>query len=356
MKHSSTKHKYQFLTDPVKAIEHNWSDNTIPMVSVVCITYNHKQYIRDAIEGFLMQETNFKIEILIGEDCSTDGTREIVFDYKKKYPDLIRVITSDANVGMNANGIRTLNAARGKYIALCEGDDYWTDPLKLQKQVDFLESHSDYCLVYSDFNVLIDKKNQIYHSANRRKNKIIPKGEIFEDLLINNTIATLTVCARANVLKKAADFELFEKKGFISGDLPLWLGMSRYGKIHYIDEPMATYRVLEESAYHSKDPREVLKFVKSTYEQRLYYIEKYGCSEETKIMVDYNYNNMLLKYAFLWRDKKLIEIAYNNLLSNKKLKDKIRLKHKLFYYGSKNIFNWCFVELFRKVKRVFKSY
>jgi len=106
----------------------------MPMVSVVCITYNHGRFIREAIESFLMQETNFKVEILIGEDCSTDGTREIVFDYKKKYPDLIRVITSDPNVGMKANGFRTLNAARGKYIALFEGDDYWEDPYKLENK------------------------------------------------------------------------------------------------------------------------------------------------------------------------------------------------------------------------------
>jgi len=162
MKHSSTKHKYHSLYNPVKIIEHNWSDNMIPMLSVVCITFNHKQYIRDAIEGFLMQETTFKIEILIGEDCSIDGTREIVFDYKKKYPDLIRVITSNSNVGMDANGIRTLNAARGKYIALCEGDDSWIDPLKLQKQVDYMESHPGCSLsVHAALRINKDMNNKL---------------------------------------------------------------------------------------------------------------------------------------------------------------------------------------------------
>jgi len=91
------------------------------------ITYNHERYIIQAIQGVLMQKTDFPIELIIGEDCSTDRTREIVFDYQKKYSDRIRVITADNNVGMMNNSSRTMAACRGKYIALCEGDDYWTD-------------------------------------------------------------------------------------------------------------------------------------------------------------------------------------------------------------------------------------
>src|ERR1700690_2758382 len=110
-----------------------------PLVSVKMITYNHAPYITRAIEGVLQQKTTFPFELIIGEDCSTDGTREIVFAYQKKYPDIIRVITSDKNVGMNINGLRTIKAGKGKYIALCEGDDYWHNPEKLQKKVDFLK-------------------------------------------------------------------------------------------------------------------------------------------------------------------------------------------------------------------------
>ena len=324
------------------------------LVSVCIITYNHEDYIAQAIEGAISQQTDFNYEIVIGEDCSTDSTRKIVNKYAKKYPELMKVITSEKNVGMIQNFIRTLNACQGKYIAICEGDDYWTDPYKLQKQVDFLEANPDYCLVHSDFNTLIDKKNKIYPAVQRKKNLIIPTGRIFEDLLCNNTIATLTVCGRSDVLKKVADYELFEKKGFLSGDLPCWLGISRLGKIHYIDEPMATYRVVEESATHNKDPQKVLKVIKSTYEQRSYFMERYGCSEETKRMVDYNYNNSLLKYAFLLRDKNLGEMAYDNLLNYKRLKDKICLKQKLFYYGSRNAFNWYVVALLKKVMRIFQ--
>ena len=114
-----------------------------PLVSIGCITYNHAPYIRQCLEGFLMQKTTFPFEIIINDDCSTDGTTEIVKEYADKYPDLIIPIFHEEN--QYQKGVRGIYAkfvypkVRGKYIALCEGDDYWIDPLKLQKQVDFLE-------------------------------------------------------------------------------------------------------------------------------------------------------------------------------------------------------------------------
>lgn len=122
-----------------------------PLLSVVTITYNHVLYIRRCIEGVLMQKVDFPMEFIIADDCSTDGTRAICEEYIKQHPDLIRMVTSDSNVGVVSNEQRAFLAARGKYIATCEGDDYWTDPLKLQKQVDFLEAHPDYSVCFHRF-------------------------------------------------------------------------------------------------------------------------------------------------------------------------------------------------------------
>lgn len=119
-----------------------------PLLSIITITYNHEPFIVKTIEGVLMQQVNFPIELIIAEDCSTDGTRAICQRYAEEYPELIRLITSESNVGAVANERRAMLAARGKYIAFCEGDDYWIDPLKLQKQVDFLESHPDYSVTF----------------------------------------------------------------------------------------------------------------------------------------------------------------------------------------------------------------
>jgi len=118
------------------------------LVSIVTITYNHESFIAKTIEGVLIQKLNFQIEFIIAEDCSTDNTRAICQKYEKQYPQLIKLIISDNNVGAVANERRAMLMAKGKYIAFCEGDDYWTDPFKLQKQVDFLESHHDYSVCF----------------------------------------------------------------------------------------------------------------------------------------------------------------------------------------------------------------
>ena len=130
-----------------------------PFLSIVTITYNHEPYIRKCIEGVLMQQVNFPIEFIIAEDCSTDGTLAICKEYATKYPNLIQLITSENNVGAIANERRAMKAAKGKYIAFCEGDDYWTDPLKLQKQVDFLEENPEYSVTFhrcKHYNVVDD--------------------------------------------------------------------------------------------------------------------------------------------------------------------------------------------------------
>ena len=124
-----------------------------PLVSIVCITYNHEQYLRQALEGFLMQECDFPYEIVLAEDCSTDGTREICREYAAKYPKIINYIWSENNVGAVENEARAIRAAKGKYIALCEGDDYWTDSKKLQMQVGFMESHPEYSVTFHRYKI-----------------------------------------------------------------------------------------------------------------------------------------------------------------------------------------------------------
>jgi len=125
-----------------------------PFVSICCLAYNHEPYIRDCLDGFMIQQTNFDFEVLIHDDASTDKTAEIIREYEKKYPDIIKPIYQTENQYSKRVGITRVfqfPRARGKYIAMCEGDDYWTDPLKLQKQVDFLESNPDYGLVHTGF-------------------------------------------------------------------------------------------------------------------------------------------------------------------------------------------------------------
>lgn len=135
-----------------------------PIVSVLMITYNHGKYISEAIESVLTQKTDFPFELVIAEDCSSDNTRNIAFDYVARHPSKIRVLYSSKNVGVNKNYARAFTACRGEYIALCEGDDYWQDPLKLQKQVDFLSKNKSYIAAYHD-SVVVSHDNQVVSNS-----------------------------------------------------------------------------------------------------------------------------------------------------------------------------------------------
>jgi glycosyltransferase involved in cell wall biosynthesis len=153
-----------------------------PLVSIVTVTYNHESYISKTIEGVLAQQVNFLLEFIIAEDCSTDGTLTVCRHYAELHPGLIRLITSDTNVGAVANERRAMLAAKGKYVALCEGDDYWSDPLKLQKQVDFLEAHPDYSVCFHRYKIYIAETNTFHDDD---------CGYLFDDNVLEGVEVTL---------------------------------------------------------------------------------------------------------------------------------------------------------------------
>lgn len=210
-----------------------------PMVSICCITYNHGPYIAEALESFLTQKTTFPFEIIIGEDCSTDNTRQVVEDYILRYPDKIRLITSENNVGMLPNLCRVLDASIGKYIALCEGDDYWIDSNKLQKQVDFLEANPNVSLHTHD-------SLKIEAETNREKDRIRPfnKSQIvsIEEFLEKKGGVLPTGSMMFKRLDINGKYPSFFKKAPM-GDLPLTLWLGTIGNIYYLDEAWSVYRI-----------------------------------------------------------------------------------------------------------------
>ncbi len=159
------------------------------MLSVCMITYNHEKYIAQAIEGVLMQKTKFAFELIIGEDCSNDSTRIICNEYKEKYPGKIKLLLNEKNIGMMPNFIQTLKACKRKYIALCEGDDYWIDPNKLQKQVDFLENNPGYVISFHDSHLV-----EIGHVGNFNKTILDGNGisRTAKDIFLSKIIPTQT--------------------------------------------------------------------------------------------------------------------------------------------------------------------
>ena len=142
------------------------NDQSQIVASIICVTYNHAPYIRQAIDGFLMQKTTFPYEIIIADDRSTDGTSAICAEYADKYPDKIRHFRGEYNVGGVENERRAIEAAQGEYIALCEGDDYWIDPKKLQKQVEFLETHPDYSVTWTRYKKYLQSEDKYLSDGN----------------------------------------------------------------------------------------------------------------------------------------------------------------------------------------------
>lgn len=207
-----------------------------PLVSVSMITFNHAKFIRQAIDGVLIQETTFPYEVVIGEDKSTDQTREIVKEYQRSYPDRIRLRLAKENLYSQKlkPGVGVLNACRGKYIAICEGDDYWTDPRKLQKQVEFLETHPECSICFHAHEVLYEDGSRPPHLSPS------PPGitTTLADLLENNFIGTATVMFRRRDAQELPGW-FWELP---MGDWPLHILNAQHGNIGYIDEVMSVYR------------------------------------------------------------------------------------------------------------------
>lgn len=273
-----------------------------PLVSVKTITYNHEKYIAQCIEGILNQKTNFDFEYIIGEDCSTDKTMDVIQEYAAKYPDIIRVITSEQNVGATLNDQRTDDACRGKYVAFCEGDDYWTDPYKLQKQVDFLEANPNYGLVHTNFSC--QKGDKLLKGFRDGQN--LPSGNILSDLIRGNHIATASVCMRNDLLQSIRIGEPIRKHNWRMGDYPLWIESAARMKVHYLEDDTITYRIHETSATHGLDVMGDFRFFSDRYDIKRHYIKKFGC-EDLEPFINKMYHRELLKFAILLKDEDLRE-------------------------------------------------
>jgi len=283
-------------------------------LSVLMITYNHENFIEQAVRSVMMQETNFEYELVIGEDCSTDRTREIALRLKEEFPNKIRLLLHDNNIGMIPNMIATYNACTGEYIALCEGDDYWTVPEKLQSQVDYLEVHPDCRVCFHAAQV----------SYEGEPNKIViikPSHEYmvtFENWLEQrgkrfNYIATATIVFRAVRLPLPDWYRQLQ----FAGDWPLILWLSHHGgTLAFLERsiPMSIYRRHNGGVSHHlttkifiryyNDHTLVLDYINKNLHRhvyrRLYHICILiirRCLDNNDRTLAYNYLKMALRYV-----------------------------------------------------------
>jgi len=214
-----------------------------PKVSVLMTTYNHDRFVKQAIESVVMQKADFEYELVIGEDCSIDRTREIVLEFQRKYPDRIRLLLAKRNLGMSVNWIRTLRACRGQYVANLDGDDYLSSAYKLQKQADFLDAHPECSICFHAIRHTSDDPNirpDVYRS---------PRKNLFtvEEILLFNFIPANAVMFRNGLIKEFPSW-LGNVKTI---DWPMHILFAQHGKIGFINEVMSVYREHAGSAWRS---------------------------------------------------------------------------------------------------------
>ncbi len=218
----------------------------LPIVSIICLTFNHERYIREALDSFLNQKVHFKYEVVVHDDASSDMTQEIICEYQNKYPEIIRPILQKENQRSRGGNVfgNAYSAARGKYVAYCEGDDYWADELKLSIQVEFLEANPHYAITYADCEPLFED------NVPARKITATSRDLSSMELKLAPPIHSLSTCFR-RVIEMPAEL------GFVEyGDLFLWALIGHFGAGKYLNnfEP-CRYRV-HRSGVHSNQTRQ----------------------------------------------------------------------------------------------------
>ena len=278
-----------------------------PLVSIICLAYNHEKFINQALAGFVMQKVNFTYEIIIHDDASTDNTVLIIKDYERKYPKLFRPIYQIENQASKERGRVTkivFGAAKGKYIALCEGDDYWTDPLKLQKQVDFLEKNEEFSGCFHD--TYIKRGNSF--SLWRKYSK-----EVFD---ITDTISTRALLHTSSFLFVSKHQYLSDSAPkSISGDMVLFAQIANRGKLKRIPEVMSVYRK------HAGGITQTKTVISNFHKDRIILMNflnkelKYKYTNEVEKVISYH--------------KKQIKSKNKNYIFIQTLKQKIRLRTRI---------------------------
>jgi glycosyltransferase involved in cell wall biosynthesis len=227
-------------------------------INVVVTAYNHERYIAQCLESVLNQKGDFQVEVIVGDDCSTDNTRKIIEEFQARYPQMIHVLPVEENLGIPKNLKRCLDACSGEYIAICEGDDYWTDENKLQKQKDFLETRRDCSMCFSAILLYYQEENSTtpHHAQSLLQKDVIT----IEDLIESNYIGNFSCCMyRTDIVKKLPQ-GIYDLR---TDDWIFNMACSQFGKIGFIPDKMSVYRIHSKGAWSGKDRFEQLDYIRN---------------------------------------------------------------------------------------------
>lgn len=283
-------------------VKRDSSNNNIPLVSICCVTYNHENFIKECLDGFVMQQTSFPFEILVHEDASTDNTAKIVKEYESRYPHLFRCVYQTENQFLKQNTLINIlfPMARGKYIAMCEGDDYWTDQYKLQKQIDYLEANKNYSLCFHQTMTLYDDGSQSPFTS-FSGNKSFDFLDLTERPFISTPSAVFINLGRVP--------EWYDD---VPGDWSLFLFIASHGKVYYMDECMAVYRRHSGGIWSSLSTDEMYQKVIKTIDGldkafNYEYHEQFEKAKELRYQIYYPPKPVIIKRSILSRVKRKVK-------------------------------------------------
>ena len=306
-----------------------------PLVAIECLAYNHGPYIRQCLDGFVMQKTDFPFIAIVHDDASADDTAKIIREYAQNYPDIIKPILETENQYSKKDGslgriIKKAIPEDVKYIALCEGDDYWTDPYKLQKQINYMESHPECVLTHTGFSYLENGKITIAEKEGEKIKEISDSKIIFNILNGNNyRIQTCTAIYRLATYYTILP-QLKKINGlFLMGDTPLWVNLLQCGTIHYIDSPTSVYRIGNDTASHPKSLKSTLRFNLSCAEMRVYFSPL--CNYEEQNLFAKQLIKEYIKYKSFNRDYTPVVNVHLNAISKFILDSRVILSIYKYY-------------------------
>ena len=265
-----------------------------PLVSVCVTTYNHEPYLADALDAILAQRCDFGVEIILGEDCSADGTLSVCRAYAEKYPEKITLISSTENVGWRANYRRCVERARGKYIAFCDGDDYWCDESRLAEQVALMEQNPDVGLCYTLAERRDAEGKLVGYFPTRIGNRSL------DTLLHDWCVENCTTLARRDIVLGYYTTEKPENRPeWLTEDLPMWLFVAAHSEVAYIDRVTAVHRLFPDSVSHSTSLAKRLAFCDSSSNIKIWFDGRYNGARQHRHLLRERMNTALWVYSHI---------------------------------------------------------
>lgn len=315
-------------------------ENT-PILSIAIITYNQENYIAETLKSIIDQKHDYSIEIIIGDDCSIDSTRDIINSYKNKYPNLINTVFNETNLGLIKNFFNVVSKCNGKYFMVCAGDDYWL-PGKIKTQIDFLENNPSIGMCYGKTFLYNDKYNRF------SKGTFGSKTTFLNQLLNGNFIPAPSTALRMKLLDSYIKEINPVNQKWIMEDSPMWFWFLKNTQVHFFNISFCVYRIINKSISHPNQYTKQLEYEKNCLIIRLFYIEYYKLDENLKNTVLSNFDSVFIDLSFKY-------LKYNDfiLFSNKKaLGFKKILKFRILFYISSSccVFILFVVQFLKRIK------